>query len=41
MKAIGRVDWDFVFSDLQKSGYGGKFIYVVKIAFTNIQLKLK
>ena len=35
------MDWDFVFSVLQKFGYGAKFIYVIKVAYSNIQSKIK
>ena len=41
MKVFGRVDWDFVFSVLQKFGYGEKFICMIKVAYTNIQSKIK
>ena len=35
------MDWDFVFSVLQKFGYGEKFICMIKVAYTNIQSKIK
>ena len=41
VKVIGRVDWDFVFSVLQKFGYEGKFICMIKVAYTNIQSTIK
>ena len=41
MKVFGRVDWDFVFSVLQKFGYGEKFICMIKVTYTNIQSKIK
>ena len=41
MKVFGRVDWDFVFSVLQKFGYGEKLICMIKVAYTNIQSKIK
>ena len=41
IKTFGRVDWDFVFSAMQKFGYGDKFIPMVKVAFINIQSKIK
>ena len=41
MKVFGRVDWDFVFSVLQNFGYGEKFICMIKVAYTNIQSKIK
>ena len=41
MKVFGRVDWDFVFSVLQKFGYGEKFICMIKVAYINIQTKIK
>ena len=40
-KAFGRVDWDFISSDLQKFGYGEKFIRMIKVAYTDIQSKIK
>ena len=36
IKSSGRVDWDFVFSALQKFGYGCKSIHMIKVAFTKI-----
>ena len=39
--AFGRVDWDFVSSDLQKFEYGEKFIRMIKVAYTDIQSKIK
>ena len=41
VKVIGRVDWDFVSSVLQKFGYGQKFICMIKVAYTSIQSKIK
>ena len=41
LKAFGRVDWDFISSDLQKFGYGVKFIRMIKVPYTNIQSKIK
>ena len=41
VKVIGRVDWDFVFSVLQMLGYRAKFICMIKVAYTNIQSKIK
>ena len=41
LKAFGRVDWDFISSDLQEFGYGEKFIRMIKVAYTNIQSKIK
>ena len=35
------MDWDFISSDLQKFGYVGKFIRMNKVAYTNIQSKIK
>ena len=35
------MDWDFAFSVLQKVGYGEKFIRTIKVAYTNIQSKIK
>ena len=35
------MDWDFISSDLQKFGYGEKFIRIIKVAYTNIQSKIK
>ena len=32
---------DFVFSALQKFEFGGKFIHMIKVAFTKIQCKIK
>ena len=40
-KAIDRVDWDFIFSALQKFGYGDKFIYMIKVVYISIQSKNK
>ena len=41
IKIFDRVACDFVFSALQKFGYGDKFILTIKVAFTNIQSKIK
>ena len=35
------MDWDFISSDLQKFGYGVKFIRMIKVAYTDIQSKIK
>ena len=35
------MNWDFVFSVLQKFGYGEKFIRMCKVAYTNIESKIK
>ena len=35
------MDWDFISSDLQKFGYGVKFICMIKVAYTDIQSKIK
>ena len=35
------MDWDFISSDLQEFGYGEKFIRMIKVAYTNIQSKIK
>ena len=35
------MDWEIVFSVLQKVGYGEKFIRTIKVAYTNIQSKIK
>ena len=35
------MDWDFVFSELQKFGYGEKFISMIKVEYTDIQSKIK
>ena len=35
------MDWDFVFSVLQKFGYEAKLICMIKVAYTNIQSKIK
>ena len=35
------MDWDFISSDLQKFGYGAKFIRMIKVAYTEIQSKIK
>ena len=32
---------DFIFSALRKFGYGGKFIHMIKVAYTNIESKIK
>ena len=41
IKTFDRVDRDFVFSALQKFGCGDKFIQMIKVAFTNMQSKIK
>ena len=41
LKEIDRVDWDFIFSALQKFGYGDKFIYMIKVVYISIQSKNK
>ena len=41
LKVFGRVDWDFISSDLQKFGYGVKFISMIKVAYTDIESKIK
>ena len=33
--------WDIISSDLRKLGYGVKFIHMIKVAYTNIQSKIK
>ena len=33
--------WEIAFSVLQKAGYGEKFIRTIKVAYTNIQSKIK
>ena len=35
------MDWDFISSDLQKFGYGEKFIRMIKVGYTDIQFKIK
>ena len=40
IKTFHRVDWGFVYSALQKFGCGGKFNYIIKATFTNIQSKI-
>ena len=32
---------DFIFSALRKFGYGDKFIHMIKVAYTNIDSKIK
>ena len=32
---------DFIFSGLRKFGYGDKFIQMIKVAYTNIESKIK
>ena len=32
---------DFIFSALRKFGYGDKFIHMIKVAYTNIESKIK
>ena len=32
---------DFMFSALHKFGYGGKFIHVIKVAYTKLESKIK
>ena len=41
LKAFDRVDWNFIFSALQKFGFGDNSIHMIKIAYTNIQSKIK
>ena len=41
LKAFNRVDWDFIFSALQKFGYGDKLIHMVKLHTSTSNLKLK
>ena len=35
------MDWDFISSDLQKFGYREKLIRMIKVAYTNIQPKIR
>ena len=35
------MDWDFISSDLSKFGYGEKFIRTIKVAYSDIQSKIK
>ena len=35
------MNWDFISSDLQKFGYGQKLIPMIKVAYTDIQSKIK
>ena len=35
------MDWDFISSNLQKFGYGEKLIRMIKVAYTDIQSKIK
>ena len=35
------MDWDFISSDWQKFGYGVKFTRMIKVAYTNIQFKIR
>ena len=41
LKVLHRVDWDFIFSALQKLGYEDKFIHMIKVAFTKFESKIK
>ena len=41
IRAFDGVDWYFVFSALTIFGYGDKFIHMIKVAFQNIQSKIK
>ena len=41
LKVFGRVDWDFISSDFQKFGFGEKLIHMIKVAYTDIQSKIK
>ena len=41
LKAFDRVDWNLIFSALQKFRYGNNFIYIIKVAYTNIQSRIK
>ena len=48
---MGQVDWiksfcnilgvDSIFSAFRKFGYGDKFIHIIKVAYTNIEWKIK
>ena len=41
LKALDRVDWDFVFYPMQKFKNGDTFIHIITVACTNIQSKVK
>ena len=41
IKSFEILGWDFVFSALQKFGYGDNFTHMIKVAFTKIQSKIK
>ena len=40
LKSFDRVDWDFIFSALQKFRYDNKFIHMIKVAYTKIQFRI-
>ena len=40
-KAFDRLDLNFIFSALEKFGYGQKFKQMIKICYNNIQSKIK
>ena len=41
LKAFDRIDHEFVFLTLQKFGYGNNFIQMIKVAYNNIQSRIK
>ena len=41
LNTFDRDYWDFVFSALQKFGYGDKFVHIIKVSLTNIQSEIK
>ena len=40
LKSFDRVDWDFIFSALQKFRYDNKFIHIIKVAYTKVQFRI-
>ena len=40
-KTFVRVNWDFIFSSLQKFKYGDKFVHMINVPYTSIQSKIK
>ena len=41
LKAFDRLEWNFIFQALEKSGYGKKFLHLIRICYSDIQSKVK
>ena len=41
LKVFDRVDRKFIFSSLQKFGYGDKLVHMINVKYTSIQSKIK